>query len=301
MTHLVNLAPWLTRSSGRCCHLSVLALHVVGDTSRDALDPRLRSEIQSLRQEEATMNTNDVNKESIISLFKGGRLPEWATLPPEPKRAYEQEHVDLTLSIAREHGLMRLEGFKLLGPQGRWKTFWITEFPTLAGVEAWITAEMTPPYSRYGTYEYYLARTYGKDRFSGWVTHPLPASAPPAGVDPHHVPKLDLDRSSYVALQFERLLPETYDATPAQRGDQEHIELMQSVAHQYGLMHLEAFQLIAPQPDWHRMWVIESPTLEGLEAWVEAEARPPHGRYASMAFHLARRWGVDYFPTWISR
>jgi hypothetical protein len=243
----------------------------------------------------------EVRKDRIVVLLKGGRLPEWDTLPAQTKRAYEQEHVDLVLSVADEYKLMRLEGFKLLAPQGRWKTTWIAEFPTLAGAEAWITAEMAPPYGRYGCLEYYLARPYGVDYFSNWLTRPRAVVSPPAGVDPHRIPKLDIDRSSYVSLLFGRGLPEYTDVTPEQRGDPEHIELMQSIARQHGLMCLDAFQLIAPQPDWHRMWVIEFPTLEGVQAWTEGETTPPHSRYALKSFHLARRWGPEYFSTWPAR
>jgi hypothetical protein len=243
------------------------------------------------------MHTQEIHRESIVVLFKGGRLPEWESLSDQTRRAYEQEHVDLMLSVAQTHRLMRLEGFKLLAPQSRWKYSWIIEFPTLAGAEAWIAAEMAPPYGRYGRYEYYLARRYATERFAEWVSHPRPASPPVEG-DPRHVPALGVDTSSCVALLFGRWRPEAGDADALQRGDAGHIELMLSVARAQRLMHLEAFQLIAPQPDWHRMWVIEFPTQSGVEAWMEAETRPPHGRYADKRFYLARRWAPEYFRMW---
>ena len=113
--------------------------------------------------------TPEVSKDSVIILYKGGRLPTWHGLTPEARDAYQQEHVDLMLSVAREHGLMRLEGFKLMAPQQSWERFWVIEFPTLTGAEAWIDAEMAPPYGRYGYYEYYTARHWGRDHFSQWA------------------------------------------------------------------------------------------------------------------------------------
>jgi hypothetical protein len=74
---------------------------------------------------------------------------------------------------------------------------------------------------------------------------------------------------------------------------------MQSVARDHGLLRLEAYRLIGPQPDWHRAWVIEFPDLEGAEVWIEAELRPPHGRFATKAYHLARKWAPEYFATWV--
>ena len=59
--------------------------------------------------------TPEVSKGSVIILYKGGRLPTWHDLTPAARDAYQQEHVDLMLSGAREHGLMRLEAFKLMG------------------------------------------------------------------------------------------------------------------------------------------------------------------------------------------
>lgn len=83
----------------------------------------------------------DVSRDSVVVLFKGGRLPEWDDLSADVQRAYSQQHVDLMLSVAREHGMMGLEGFRLMGPVQPWARFWVIEFPTLEGAEAWIDAE----------------------------------------------------------------------------------------------------------------------------------------------------------------
>lgn len=242
--------------------------------------------------------TLEVSRDSVIILYKGGRLPTWHDLSPSERTAYEQEHVDLMLSVAREHGLMRLEGFKLMTPQQSWERFWVIEFPTLQGAEVWIDAEMAPPYGRYGYYEYYTARHWGRGHFSQWAVRSLEPIVPD-GRDPHHVPTLEVDRGSVVALLFGRWRPEASEATPEMRADTAHIELMQSVAREHGLMRLEAFQLMGPQDGWHRAWVIEFPTLEGAEAWIDNEVIPPHGRYSQKTFYLARRWAPRYFANWV--
>ena len=56
--------------------------------------------------------------------------------------------------------------------------------------------------------------------------------------------------------------------------------------------------LIAPNPDYHRAWLIEFPTLADAEAWLDAEVLPPHGRYSDKWYLLARPWAPEYFATW---
>jgi len=243
-------------------------------------------------------NDTEHLRSPIFVLYKGGRLPTWHHLPLEERRVYEQTHVDLMLSIAQEHQLRRLEGFRLMTPQQTWERFWVIEFPSLAGAEAWIEAEMAPPYGRYGYYEYYIARPWRPDYFSQWVARP-PTPLVPTEADPHHVPMLEVDHDSVVVILFGRWLPGAEALSPQERGDAEHIALMQSVAQDYGLMRLEGFKLIGPQADWHRAWVIEFPTLAGAEAWIDAEIRPPHGSYAAKVFYLARKWAPAYFASWI--
>lgn len=240
------------------------------------------------------------SKESVVVLYKGGRLPSWEGLDLARRKDYEQQHVDLMLSIAQKYRMQRLEGFKLIGPQQDWRRFWVIEFPTLEGAEAWIEAEMAPPYGNYGYYEYYLSRRWAPEHFHTWETQPKPPVVPFAG-DPHVIQPLDVDRSSVVVLLFGRWRPEGNVAAPAERGDEEHITLMKSIAQQYGLMRLEAYKLITPQPDWHRAWVIEFPTLAGAEAWIDAEVKAPHGRFAIKTCFLAYPWAPAYFASWISR
>ena len=74
---------------------------------------------------------------------------------------------------------------------------------------------------------------------------------------------------------------------------------MQQVARDHRMIRIEAFQAIARPSAWHRAWIIEFPTLEGAEAWMETEVLPPHGAYSSKQFLLARRWSPDYFASWV--
>lgn len=157
---------------------------------------------------------------------------------------------------------------------------------------------MAPPYGRYRYYEYYTARHWRRCHFSQWAPRP-PKPVVPDKIDSHRVPILDVDRNSVVVLLFGRWQPEASEATPEARDDAEHIERMQSVAREHGLMRLEAFKLMGAQDAWHRAWVIEFPTLAGPEAWIDAEVLPPHGRYSAKTFYLARRWAPHYFAGWV--
>lgn len=230
--------------------------------------------------------------DSVVVLYMGGRLPSWDGLTAEEQDEYSREHVDLMLSVAREHGLMSLEGFKLVAPVGDWLRFWAIDFPTFEGAEAWIAAEMEPPYGRYGYYEYHLAR---KVRQEGSMTRaPETLSAAPS-----QPPVLRADKSSVVVVMFDRWLPGADIVPPDVRGDGEHDELMSAVEREHGMLRLDLYQLVAPQDAWHRAWVIEFPTLEGAEAWIEADSRPPSSRYRSRTYHLANKWAPEYFASWV--
>lgn len=222
----------------------------------------------------------------------GGRLPSWDGLTVEEQDEYSREHVDLMLSVAREHGLMGLEGFKLLAPAGDWLRFWAIEFPAFEGAEAWIEAEMEPPYGRYGYYEYYLARSVKREG-------PVVRAATPMTRAPVETPALRADRSSIVVVAFDRWLPGADVVPPKERGDSEHDEAISAVEGEHGLIRLDVYQLVAPQSDWHRARVVELPTLDGAEAWIEADSRAPNSRYRSRTYHLAHKWAPEYFAGWV--
>ncbi len=230
--------------------------------------------------------------DSVVVLYLGGRLPSWDGLTGEEQDEYSRVHVDLMLSVAREHGLMGLEGFKLIAPVGDWLRFWAIEFPTFEGAEAWIAAEMEPPYGRYGYYEYHLAR---RVRGEG----PARAVAEPLAGAPSEAPVLEADTDSFVVVAFDRWLPGADIVPTGERGDAEHDELMSSVAQEHRLIRTDVYQLIAAQSSWHRAWVVEFPELGGAEAWIEADSRPPNSRYRSRIYHLARKWAPEYFARWV--
>jgi hypothetical protein len=236
--------------------------------------------------------------EHVVILFKGGRLPSWFQLSDTQRRDVEQTHVDLMLSVAQRHGMTRLEGFRLIDPQDSWQRFWLIEFPSMTGAERWIEAEMAPPYGLYGFYEYQLSRPWNPDVYSRWVTDPAPTVVA-LDADPHTIPVLNIDTQSIVLLMFDRFRPQAEGMTPQQRGDAQHDDSMREIARRRGLRRLEGFQLLTPQHDWHRAWVIELPTLEAAEAWVEAEESLPYGMYVQRSFHLARRWAPEYFMSWV--
>ncbi len=239
------------------------------------------------------------SSDSVVVLYKGGRLQSWDLLPQAQQDDYSKQHVELMLSVAHKYGMVTLEGFKLLETKQPWQRFWVMEFPTLEGAEAWIEAEMAPPYGTYGYYEYYLSRRFAMDYFNDWVTQPLQKPQPSSPVDVDRRPILDVDRNSYVVLEFARMLPEAVLAPVEERGGAEHRELMKSVAKEHGLMRLEAFQLMAPQHEWHRAYVIELPTIEAAEAWMEAELVPPQAAYSNKIMHLARKWSPEFFASWL--
>ena len=239
-----------------------------------------------------------VSESTIVVLFKGGRLPSWHRLTATQRTDYERQHVDLMLSIASEYRLKRLEGFRLIAPQERWERFWLIEFSTLEGAEAWIEMEMAPPYGLYGFYEYYFSRPFRPQELATWVPNPRPAPFVNPETGPHQIPSLEVDQSSVVVLLFGRWLPGSEAVEPDLRGDQEHVDLMQGIAREHRMMTLEAFKLMGPQQDWHRAWVMEFPDLAGAEAWINGEILPPHGAYSNKIIYLARRWAPDYFASW---
>ena len=233
----------------------------------------------------------------VVILFKGGRLPSWHQLSDKKRAEFEQTHVDLMLSAAHQYEMTRLEGFRLIGPQGDWQRFWLIEFPAIEGAEEWIRAEMAPPYGLYGYYEYHLSRQFQGDVFSEWVTKPASPIIPMAS-DPHTIPALQIDSTSVVVLMFARCRPGTESMTPDDRGEAGYVNVMKDIAGEYGLMRLESFQLLSPQSDWHRAWVVELPTLEAAEAWIAGEEALPRGMYAQRTIHLARKWAPEYFASW---
>ncbi len=241
----------------------------------------------------------DTSSDSVVVLYKGGRLPTWNALTDQQREEYQQKHVDLMLEVASRHRMIGLQGFRLITPQQNWQRFWTIEFPTFAGARDWIENEVAPPYGRYGFYEYFLATRWRREQLDAWVTNPPPPVAVAADANPRAVPTLSVSGDSVVVLTFWRRPPEA-DEPGAGTGDNEEREaLMKSVARDFGLMRCEAFELIAPQQDWNLVRIAEFPGLAGAEAWIDAEVQSPLRQEETRSYFLARKWAPEYFATWV--
>ena len=239
------------------------------------------------------------HRANLTILYKGGRLPSWYQLSQEERQVYEQAHVDLMLTVAQEQQLKRLEGFRLITPQQHYERFWLIEFETLPNAEAWIKAEMAPPYGHYGFYEYDLAHPWRSAELTEWVTRPSEPVIPRSD-DPHQIPTLRADQDSIVVLLFERGHLESVLLIGEEGDGAAHHNQLRATASKYNLMQLEAFELIGSKDDWHRVWVAEYPTLAGAEAWINAWVSQRHGNYKRQTFQLARKWAPAYFAAWVA-
>ena len=234
-------------------------------------------------------------EETVVILFRGGRLPEWHQLNEARRTDYERRHVDLMLSVADRHGLIGIHGYRLLGPRGNWERFWTIEFPDLAGAEAWMPAEAEPPYGSYGFYDYTLARRWRPECLN-WL--PRRAEPPvPSGTDPHIIPALSVDPSSIVLLAFGGR-HRGADANDSGEHDEERRRRMRKVSRDHGLIHGESFRLMGASDRGEFAWILEFPGLAGIEAWIDAETAPPLAAVQRHDFLVARRWAPEYFTTW---
>lgn len=233
---------------------------------------------------------------SVAVLVRAGRLPAWHDLAPGERTAIEQAHVDRMLATGRDVGLRRIEGFELITSQGPWQRFWVIELPSVEAAEAWIAAETAPPYGAYGHYDAQLARRHAVAELADWPSRPPPTVTPEP--EPGRLRPLAATVDSIVVLLFGRWRAEAEAVDAATRGDDEHVDLMRRIAREHGLMRIESWQLLAPRSAWHRAWVIEFPAFADAEAWMEAERRPPHGRFSDKHYQLARPWAPAYFAGW---
>lgn len=244
------------------------------------------------------VDRDDVDRDDVIVLYRGGRLPSWDQLTSERQLTYQQEHVDLMLKVARQHALRSMHGYRLIAPRGPWERFWTIAFPDLTGAEAWMKAEVAPPYGRYGHYEYDLARRWRPESLA-WL--PQRTIHSDAETDPQIVPVLAVDSHSIVVLCFSRWQRGSDEVAPDVRGDDQRRQRLQDVARTHGLMHGEVFRLVGSGRDGDLVWVLEFPDLAGAEAWIDAEVEPPGGAYHERTYHLSRRWAPAYFASWAAR
>jgi hypothetical protein len=200
------------------------------------------------------------------------------------------------LGVAARHGLLSIEGYRLLTPMGDWQRWWTMGFPDLAGAEAWMQAEVAPPYGRYGYYEYELARRCMPSALD-WLPQRA-APEPATNADPRVVPTLAVDRGTIVVISFGGWTHGSDQVPAGTRGDGQRSQRLQAVAEEHGLLHGELFRLLGAGREGELAWLLEFPTLAGAEAWIEAEGMPAAASYQRRHFHLARRWAPDYFATW---
>ncbi len=233
---------------------------------------------------------------SVVILFRGGRLPEWHQLEKDQRLDYERRHVDLMLSVSERHGLIGLHGYRLMGPRGSWERFWTIEFPDLAGAEAWMSAEVEPPYGRYGFYDYALARRWQPECLAWLPRKSEPPVAPEA--DPRAIPVLSAEVSSIVLLAFGGWYRGSDQENYRKHVDVERWRRLREASRDHGLIHGEVFRLLGTGDRGDFVWILEFPGLAGAEAWIEAETAPPAGAHLSHDFHLARRWAPAYFASW---
>ena len=241
--------------------------------------------------------TQNINN-SVVVLFKGGRLPTWHRVSRSDQKEYEKIHVELMLEVVQKYDLIGIQGYKLLGPQKSWEKFWVIEFPTLDGATEWIKAEMAPPYGSYGNYEYHLAYRSIQHNHSQLVTHPRKIIKTENTIDPNNLPNIREDKNSVLVLMFSRLLPEHSLTSAEDRGDSEYLDRCSRSAKTHRLMSFEEFHLMSPQTDWHKVSITELPTLDAAESWIDSQTAPPYGSYFRKTILLARRWGPEFFSTW---
>ena len=72
--------------------------------------------------------------------------------------------------VSRDHGLIHGEAFRLMGASDRGEFAWILEFPGLAGIEAWIDAETTPPMASCQRHNFHVARRWAPGYFTTWAS-----------------------------------------------------------------------------------------------------------------------------------
>lgn len=242
--------------------------------------------------------SSKVKKDSVVVFLKGGRIPSWYGLSSEEQDSYSVEHINLMKSVINKYKMITLEGYKLLSPVNDWKFFWTIKFPTFEGAESWIEAEMEPPYGRYGSFNYYLARR---------IEHMGVNSAAKETELTSSIIKEDLDhtnltedKSSVVVITFQMSLPESDLVAHDVDARQKYIKDINSVSEEYGLIRLEAYRLITPQSNWHTTVITEFPTITGAKAWIDLQENPSYVRFKTRTNYLSHKWAPRYFAGWIN-
>ena len=237
-----------------------------------------------------------LKKDSVVVFLKGGRIPSWYGLSPEQQDEYSVEHISLMKSVINKYKMITLEGYKLWSPVNDWKFFWTIKFPTFEGAESWIEAEMEPPYGRYGSFNYYLAR---RIEHIGVNTDSKETKPRFIKDDLDHT-NLEEDKSSVVVITFEMSLPGSDLVAPDEYARQGYIKNINSVTEEHKLIRLEAYRLITPQSNWHTTVIAEFPTINGANAWIDLQENPSYVRFKTRTNYLSHKWAPEYFEGWIN-
>ena len=237
-----------------------------------------------------------LKKDSVVVFLKGGRIPSWYGLSPEQQDEYSVEHISLMKSVINKYKMITLEGYKLWSPVNDWKFFWTIKFPTFEGAESWIEAEMEPPYGRYGSFNYYLAR---RIEHIGVNTDSKETKPRFIKDDLDHT-NLKEDKTSVVVITFEMSLPGSDLVAPDQNARQGYIKNINSVTEEHKLIRLEAYRLITPQSNWHTTVIAEFPTINGANAWIDLQENPSYVRFKTRTNYLSHKWAPEYFEGWIN-
>ena len=238
-----------------------------------------------------------LKKDSVVVFLKGGRIPSWYSLSPEKQDEYSVEHISLMKSVINKYKMITLEGYKLWSPVNDWKFFWTIKFPTFEGAESWIEAEMEPPYGRYGSFNYYLARHI---EYIGVNSDDAKETKPRFIKDDLDHTNLEEDKSSVVVITFEMSLPGSDLVAPDEYAHQRYIKNINSVTEEHKLIRLEAYRLITPQSNWHTTVIAEFPTINGANAWIDLQEDPSYVRFKTRTNYLSHKWAPEYFEGWIN-
>jgi hypothetical protein len=279
-------------------------------------EPQPERELQQTESSSSSGSSSllPLDRDSIVVLFRGGRLASWHALVSEWSgnpfaHPASEEHVDLMLTVGAEHSLRSIQGFKLLTPQAEgWSHWWTIEFDGLQGAEAWVEAEMRPPYGAHGYYDYSLARRVAPGYFDSWANAAMPAPDPPIDPswtgDPRSVPALSADQATVVVVAFERKLAGVGNLG----GSGQYLRLSESdpelaelrfASTTLELARLEVYQLISPAADWHRAWLAELPSLQAAEQWVGVLTSAQRSLTHVHSFQFARKHAEQYFASWV--
>ena len=237
-----------------------------------------------------------LKKDSVVVFLKGGRIPSWYGLSPEQQDEYSVEHISLMKSVINKYKMITLEGYKLWSPVNDGKFFWTIKFPTFEGAESWIEAEMEPPYGRYGSFNYYLAR---RIEHIG-VNSDSKETKPRFIKDDLDHTNLEEDKTSVVVITFEMPLPGSDLLAPDEYAREGYIKNINSVTEEHKLIRLEAYRLITPQSNWHTTVIAEFPTINGANAWIDLQEDPSYVRFKTRTNYLSHKWAPEYFEGWIN-